>query len=62
MFVSKTDVVKNDYNISPSRYIHLGGVEEYKPVQDILIELAEVEVKAKEADKNLQKVLRELGF
>lgn len=62
MFVSKSDVVKNDYNISPSRYIHLGGVEEYMPVEDILSELVEVETKAKEADKNLLKVLKELGF
>jgi type I restriction enzyme M protein len=62
LFISKADAVKNDYNISPSRYIHLGGVEEYVPVEDILVELTEVEAKAKEADKNLQKVLKELGF
>lgn len=62
VFISKSDIVKNDYNISPSRYIHLGGVEEYVPVADILSDLVEVETKAKEADKNLQKVLKELGF
>lgn len=62
MFIDLKDSIKNDYNISPSRYIHLGGIEEYKPVEDILIELAEVEIKAKNADKNLQKVLKELGF
>lgn len=62
MFIDKDDAAKNDYNISPSRYIHNGIVEEYKPVEDILVELAGVEAKAKEADKNLQKVLRELGF
>jgi len=62
VFVSKEELAKNDYNISPSRYIHLGGTEEYKPVEEILSELAEVEAKAKEADKNLQKVLKELGI
>lgn len=62
VFVSKSDVAKNDYNISPSRYIHLGGAEEYVPVEDILNELVEVEMKANEADKRLQKVLKELGF
>lgn len=62
VFVSLKDVIKNDYNISPSRYIHLGGVEEYEPVEDILSELVEVEAKAKEADKKLQVVLKELGF
>jgi len=62
MFVGKNEVAKNDYNISPSRYIQNGVAEEYKPVEDILVELADVEAKAKEADKNLQKVLKELGF
>ena len=62
MFVGKDEIAKNDFNISPSRFIHLGGVEEYEPVEDILVSLAEVEAKAKEADKKLQKVLKELGF
>lgn len=62
LFVSKAEMVKNDYNISPSKYIHLGGTEEYVPVEDILNELVGAEAKAKEADKRLQKVLKELGF
>jgi len=62
MFVGKNEIVKNDYNISPSRYIHLGGAEEYQPVEEILSSLAEVEGKVKGADKNLYKVLKELGF
>jgi type I restriction enzyme M protein len=61
-FVSLKDIIKNDYNISPSRYIHLGGVEEYRAVEDILEELAAAETNSKEADKNLHKVLKELGF
>jgi type I restriction enzyme M protein len=62
MLVNKGDIAKNDYNISPSRYIHIGSTEEYEPVENILIDLAEVETKAKEADKKLRKVLKELGF
>lgn len=62
VFVDKDEIVKNDYNISPSRYIHLGDVEEYEPVEDILSNLMDIEAKAKEADKNLQVVLKELGF
>jgi len=61
-FVNKDELVKNDYNISPTRYIHNGSAEEYKPVEEILGELAEVEDKAKMADKNLQKVLKDIGF
>jgi type I restriction enzyme M protein len=62
VIVTKSEVVKKDYNISPSRYIHLGGIEEYDTVENILSELIEVEQKAKEADKQLQKVLKDLGF
>lgn len=62
IIITKEEAEKNDYNISPSRYINIGGVEEYAPVEDILIELKDLEEKAKEADKNLQKVLKELGF
>ena len=62
MFVGKEGLVKNDYNISPSRYIHSGSAEEYKPVKEILKELNDAETKAKAADKNLRKVLKDLGF
>lgn len=62
MLVPKSELVNNDYNISPSRYIHLGGVEEYETVENILAELDTVEASAREADKKLQKVLKELGF
>jgi len=62
VFVGKDEIIKNDYNISPSRYIHIGDVAEYETVENILSKLAEVELKAKAADKNLQKVLKELGF
>lgn len=62
VLVSKADVAKNDFNISPSRYIHLGGVEEYQPMEEILAELAEIEAVAKEADTNLKKILGELGL
>ncbi|MFA5157732.1 MAG: N-6 DNA methylase [Patescibacteria group bacterium] len=61
-FILKDETAKNDYNISPSRYIHNGVTEEYEPIEDILVELKETEQKAKEADKKLNEVLRELGF
>lgn len=61
-FVSKEEVVKNDYNISPSRYIFVGMEEEYRPIEEILVELKEVEEEAKKADKELRGVLKELGY
>lgn len=60
--IGKDEIAKNDYNISPSRYIHNGAVEEYEPIEDILVELKDVEQQAKEADQNLQKVLKKLRF
>jgi type I restriction enzyme M protein len=61
-FVGKDELVKNDYNISPTRYIHNGRAEVYKPIEEILVELTEAEAKVKTVDKNLHKVLKELGF
>ena len=37
--VGKAEIVKNDYNISPSRYIHTGASEEYRPIAEIMEEL-----------------------
>ncbi len=61
-FIEQAEIAKNDYNISPSRYIHNGVREEYKPIEDILIELEEIEKQAIYADENLKRVLSELGF
>jgi type I restriction enzyme M protein len=61
-FITKEEAVKNDYNISPSRYIHVGGVEEYRPVDELVEELKALEVEGKEIDKELWKVLGKLGY
>lgn len=62
LYVSNTDIIKNDCNISPSRYIHLADVAEYKSVKDILVDLGEIEMKISDANKNLRKTLKDLGF
>ena len=41
--VEKVEIVKNDYNISPSRYIHTGDIEEYRPIAEIVEELETLE-------------------
>lgn len=60
--VGLEEIIKNDYNISPSRYIHTGATEEYRPIGEILAELVEVEGRANEADIKLKEVLGKLGF
>jgi hypothetical protein len=47
--------VKNDYNISPSRYIHTSDAETYRPIAEIVEELEGIEAEARETDKALRK-------
>ena len=37
--VSREEIAKNDFNISPSRYIHTGDADEYRPIAEIVEEL-----------------------
>ena len=59
--VDHAELKKNDYNISPSRYIHTGDAETYRPIAEIVEELDAIEAEAKETDKSLREVLRQLG-
>ena len=59
--VAHAELRNNDYNISPSRYIHTGEAETYRPLAEIVEELNVVEAEAKEADKALRDVLERLG-
>ena len=59
--VDNAELRKNDYNISPSRYIRTGDSETYRPMSEIVAELDTVEDEAKEADKALRDVLKKLG-
>jgi len=60
--VIKEDVVKNDYNLSPSRYVAQNGTEEVLSLEDAIVELQEAEEERKEADKKLNMILKEMGF
>jgi type I restriction enzyme M protein len=51
------EITKNDFNISPSRYIHTGAGEEYRPIADIVEELDEIEAEAAETNAALRRVL-----
>ncbi|MDA3889607.1 MAG: hypothetical protein PF443_12610 [Allgaiera sp.] len=54
-------LAKNDYNISPGRYIHTLDAETYRPIVEIVGELDAVEAQARETDKALAKILKQLG-
>jgi len=60
--VEHAEIKKNDYNLSPSRYIHTLEAETYRPIEEIVEELDAIEVEAKEADKKLKEILEKIGI
>jgi type I restriction enzyme M protein len=59
--VEHAELKKNDYNISPSRYIHTSDAETYRPIAEIVEELKVIEAEARETDKALKEILEKLG-
>jgi type I restriction enzyme M protein len=56
------EVTKNDYNLSPSRYVSTNDEEPVLPLEDAVVLLEEAEEERAEADKALQNVLAQLGL
>ncbi|MBX2979191.1 MAG: SAM-dependent DNA methyltransferase [Flavobacteriales bacterium] len=56
------ELAKNDYNISPSRYIHTGEAASYRPIPQIVQELEAIEVEVQRTDEELKRILTGLGF
>ena len=59
--VTKDDIVRTDYNISPSRHIHVSDAEEYRPIAEIVDEIDALEAEAAETSATLKSVLKRLG-
>ena len=59
--VDHAELKKNDYNISPSRYIHTGDTETYRPIAEIVEELNIIEAEARETDNALREILEKIG-
>jgi type I restriction enzyme M protein len=60
--VDHAELKKNDYNLSPSRYIHTSDAETYRPIAEIVAELDAIEAEAKETDKALRNILKQIGI
>ena len=60
--VEHAELKKNDYNISPSRYIHTGDAETYRPLSEIVAELDMIEAEARETDRALREILEKIGI
>jgi type I restriction enzyme M protein len=60
--ITKEEAAKNDYNLSPSRYVAVGEKEEYLPIDEALVELYQVDEERKEIEAELNAILQKLGF
>lgn len=60
--IDKDEIIKNDYNLSPTRYIHTAEEEIYRPIGEILEDLKELEQEQKEIDKELKNIFQKLGY
>jgi len=59
--VEREELARNDFNISPSRYIHTSDAATYRPIAEIVRELDAIEAEAREADRALREILGRLG-
>jgi type I restriction enzyme M protein len=59
--VTREDIAKNDFNISPSRYIHTGEADEYRPIAEIVEELEAIEDDSRHTDASLKTILNALA-
>jgi len=60
--ITVEEAARNDYNLSPSRYVAVDEKEEVLPLEEAVVLLQEAEEERKEADCALREVLRELGL
>jgi type I restriction enzyme M protein len=60
--ISTPDAVKNDYNLSPSRYISTGEQVEVLPLDEAVVELREAEEELQHANRELEMVLTKIGL
>jgi type I restriction enzyme M protein len=60
--VTREQVAQEDYNISPSRFIHVEDAETYRPTAEILEELKALDAEAAEVNAALRKLLVGVGL
>lgn len=54
------EINKNDFNLSPSRYVHSSEAEELREIPEILSEIEELKKEEKEIDKKLDEIISKL--
>jgi type I restriction enzyme M protein len=56
------EIAKNDYNLSPSRYIETAPAAEHRDVQTILDDVSKLEAESKQLDGELKEIFTGLGY
>jgi type I restriction enzyme M protein len=59
---SLDELVRNDYNLSPSRYIRTADAASYRPIPEIVDEMEAIETEARQTSAALKEILSSLGF
>lgn len=60
--VKREVAVKNDFNLSPSRYVSQNGSEEVLPIEEAVVLWREAEEERATADKKLKSILKTMGL
>ena len=60
--INTDEAARNDYNLSPSRYVASDDQEPVLPLEEALVLLAEAEEERRDVDAELDAVLARLGF
>jgi len=60
--ITNEEAARNDYNLSPSRYVSTNGKEETLPLEEALVLLQEAEEERAGAERALQDVLKSLNL
>jgi type I restriction enzyme M protein len=59
--ITLEEAARNDYNLSPSRYVATNDKEDVLPLEEAVVLLSEAEEERARADRKLQEVLQVLG-
>jgi type I restriction enzyme M protein len=60
--ITVDEAAKNDYNLSPSRYVETGAAEEYRDIPELLEQLACLEQDSAKIDSELKAIFDKLGL
>ncbi len=60
--ITNAEAARNDFNLSPSRYVGGAGATEVLPLEEAVVLLREAEEERAAADRDLQRVLASLGL